>query len=173
MSGQSFLKLLKGEKFDGRKFIFAERGPHGEATYNEHTKADAFDQSRCVRSKGFKLIYNCTPHQIYQPVDSPGDPYWQAMIALHKEGKLAPRFVRTYFTTPRPVVELYDLEKDPGELNNLAGKREFAKVEHELKAALQEKMILDYDYLPLPLVDKDEQKKAVGKNLQRNGSAKD
>jgi arylsulfatase A-like enzyme len=171
MTGHSFVKLLEGEKFDGREFIFAERGPHGEATFNENTKASAFDQSRCVRSKGFKLIYNCSPHQVYQPVDSPGDPYWKAMVSLNKEGKLAPRFVRTYFTTPRPVLELYDLKNDPGELNNLAGKRDFAKVEHELKAALQEKMILDYDYLPLPIDDKAEGKKAPSKRGGRSGSA--
>jgi N-sulfoglucosamine sulfohydrolase len=56
----------------------------------------------------------------------------------------------TYFTTPRPVYELYDLEVDPSELNNLSGKAEFAKVEKELREALAEKMILDWDYLPLP-----------------------
>jgi N-sulfoglucosamine sulfohydrolase len=171
MTGQSFLKLLTGEKFEGRKFIFAERGPHGGATFNEHTKSAAFDQSRCVRSDQFKLIYNCSPHQIYQPVDSSGDPYWKAMVTLHDEDKLAPRFVRTYFTTPRPVLELYDLERDPGELNNLAGKREYAKIEHELKAALQEKMILDYDYLPLPIDDKVEARKTAAKPRVRNNPA--
>ena len=76
------------------------------------------------------------------------------MNALHAQRKLAPEFERAYFTNPRPVYELFDLEKDPGELNNLAGKAEYKKVELELKAALQEKMILDYDYLPLPLADK-------------------
>jgi hypothetical protein len=56
----------------------------------------------------------------------------------------------TYFTTPRPVYELYDLEADPAELNNLSGKPEFAATERDLRAALAEKMILDWDYLPLP-----------------------
>lgn len=56
----------------------------------------------------------------------------------------------TYFTTPRPVYELYDLEADPAELNNLSGNPEIAKTEHELRAALAKKMILDWDYLPLP-----------------------
>jgi N-sulfoglucosamine sulfohydrolase len=58
--------------------------------------------------------------------------------------------VATYFTTPRPVYELYDLETDPAELNNLSGKPELAATERELRAALAEKMILDWDYLPLP-----------------------
>lgn len=169
MTGRSFLKLLLGKKSEVRRFIFAERGPHGQSTFNENTKANAFDQSRCVRSKQFKLIYNCTPNQIYLPVDSSGDRYWKAMAALNKEGKLAPEFVRAYFTTPRPVFELYDLEHDPGELNNVAGEREFAKVERELKTALQEKMILDYDYLPLPMADKSQKKKGARK-IERNDS---
>ena len=59
----------------------------------------------------------------------------------------------TYFTTPRPVYELYDLEADPSELNNLSGKPELAAVERELRVALAEKMILDFDYLPLPTSD--------------------
>jgi N-sulfoglucosamine sulfohydrolase len=154
MSGRSFLNLLLGKPFEPRQFVFAERGPHGQGTFNENTKANTFDQSRCVRSKQFKLIYNCTPHQIYAPVDSVGESYWQRMLALHAEGKLAPQFERAYFTNPRPVYELYDVERDPGELNNLAGQAQYHETERELKAALQEKMILDYDYLPLPLDDK-------------------
>jgi N-sulfoglucosamine sulfohydrolase len=172
MTGRSFVKLLAGEQFVGRKFIFAERGPHGQSTFNEQTKANAFDQSRCVRSDKFKLIYNCTPQQVYQPVDSTGQPYWKAMAKLNKDGKLAPQFVRAYFITPRPVFELYDLENDPGEINNVAGKRDFARVERELKAALQEKMILDYDYLPLPIADKGERRNNAGNN-DRNNSAEE
>jgi arylsulfatase A-like enzyme len=158
MTGKSFLKLLLGQPFTGRKYVFAERGPHGQSTFNEKTKANGFDQSRCVRSAKFKLIYNCTPHQVYVPVDSATDPYWKAIKALHNNGELAAEFDRAYFTNPRPIYELFDLEKDPGELVNLAGKPEYKTIEHELKAALQEKMIIDYDYLPLPLADKAQRK---------------
>jgi hypothetical protein len=48
------------------------------------------------------------------------------------------------------VYELYDLSTDPAELNNLSGKPELASVERELRLALAEKMIVDFDYLPLP-----------------------
>jgi arylsulfatase A-like enzyme len=167
MSGRSFLKLLVGGEFEGRKYVFAERGPHGQSTFRESTPASGFDQSRCVRSDKFKLIYNCTPHQVYQPVDSSGDRYWKAMAGLNKNGKLAPEFVRAYFTTPRPIFELYDLEHDPAELNNLAGKPDYAKVERELQAALQEKMILDYDYLPLPIADKGQRKRNASQDSDK------
>jgi hypothetical protein len=74
------------------------------------------------------------------------------MKAAHTSGTLAPALVAAYFTTPRPVYELYDLEADPSELNNLSGKAELAATERELRLALTEKMILDFDYLPLPAI---------------------
>jgi N-sulfoglucosamine sulfohydrolase len=49
------------------------------------------------------------------------------------------------------VIELYDLTKDPGELENVAGKPETSEVQRELLIALQEKMIVDYDFLPPPM----------------------
>jgi hypothetical protein len=52
------------------------------------------------------------------------------------------------------MFELYDLEKDPNEFTNLAGKKDTASVEGELKAAMQEWMILQRDYLPLPVPPK-------------------
>ncbi len=152
MSGVSYLKLLKGDVFEGRKYIFAERGPHGgDGAMKPDILASTFDLARCVRSANFKLIYNCTPHQAVAPVDSQRDPGWQEMKAAFAEGKLAPEFVRAYFTTPRSTYELYDLEADPGELTNLAGNKKYAQVERELKQALTEKMVLDWDFLPTPL----------------------
>lgn len=153
MTGKSFLNLLLGKPFEGRKYIFAERGVHGGATFNERTKSNGYDLSRCVRSQRYKLIYNCTPSQQYMPVDSGNDPGWQEMVKAFKNGKLDEKFVRAYFTSPRPIFELYDLEKDPAELVNLSGNPDYAKIELELKQALQEKMILDFDYLPLPIQD--------------------
>lgn len=155
MSGKSFLPLLLGEPFQGREYVFAERGPHGGASYTLETRASTFDQSRCVRSRRWKLIYNCTPRQEYWPVDSGNDPGWKEILAAHAAGRLKPEHERAYFTQPRPVYELFDLENDPGELNNLAGRAEVAEIEKELKIALTEKMMLDFDYLPLPVASTD------------------
>ncbi len=59
---------------------------------------------------------------------------------------------RIYFSPTRPMFELYDLEKDPQEFDNLAGRREAREIEHELKVVLQEWMTLERDFLPLPIV---------------------
>jgi N-sulfoglucosamine sulfohydrolase len=151
MSGRSHWNLLTGGTYEPRRYIFAARLHHGNAAFTPATKASTFDLSRCVRSANWKLIYNCTPQMEYQPVDSARDPSWQEMITAHKEGKLKPEIDRTYFQTPRPVIELYDLDNDPGELKNLAGAPEVQTVQRELLIALQEKMILDYDFLPPPM----------------------
>ena len=152
VSGVSFLPLLRGVAFPAaRTYIFGERGPHGGATFDERTTASTVDYSRCVRSAKYKLIYNITPNLRYTPVDSGGDPGWKEMTAAHEKGALATEFETLYFASPRPVYELYDLESDPNELINLYGRKELAEVERELKEALQRKMILDFDYLPLPI----------------------
>jgi N-sulfoglucosamine sulfohydrolase len=49
------------------------------------------------------------------------------------------------------MFEIYDLQADPDETNNLSGKAEVAAIEHDLKTRLQEWMILNRDYLPLPI----------------------
>lgn len=150
MSGRSFLSVLRGGDGEHRKYIFGARLTHGSAPVTETTKASTFDLSRCVRSKSHKLIYNCTPQMEYQPVDSSNEPGWKEMVAANKAGTLDPKLSKAYFGK-RPVLEVYDLDKDPSELNNLAGRPEVADVQKELTIALTEKMMLDYDFLPLPL----------------------
>jgi N-sulfoglucosamine sulfohydrolase len=150
MTGVSFLPLLRGQPYTPRKHLFVERGPHGSAPVTVNMSSSGYDLGRAVRSDRYKFIYNCTPWIPYGPVDSAGGAAWTQMKAANAEGKLAPLLKATYFTTPRPVYELYDLESDPSELSNLSGRSELANVERELRVALAEKMILDFDYLPLP-----------------------
>jgi N-sulfoglucosamine sulfohydrolase len=152
MTGRSFLPLLRGDTdYRPRKHIFAMRGVHGASVFNEQTRSNGYDLGRTVRSDRFKLIVNYTPSMRYSPVDSANEPGWQAITASHDAGTLTPVFENLFFASPRPILELYDLETDPGETKNLAGESAFKEIEHELKVVLQEKMIVDYDYLPLPL----------------------
>jgi hypothetical protein len=147
------MPLLKGESHTPRKYVFVERGPHGSAPVTANMSNSGFDLSRCVRSDRYKFIYNCTPWIPYAPVDSAGGDAWTQIKAANAAGTLAASLRSTYFTTPRPVYELYDLQADPSELNNQSGKPELASVERELRLALAEKMIVDFDYLPLPAIE--------------------
>ena len=150
MSGVSILPLLKGEAYQPRKFIFVERGPHGSAPVTFTMSSSGYDLSRAVRSDRYKFIYNCTPWIPYSPVDSAGGAAWKEIQAGNESGKLLAVVKTTYFSSPRPVYEFYDLDKDPSELENLSGQARVASEEQLLREALAEKMILDWDYLPLP-----------------------
>jgi N-sulfoglucosamine sulfohydrolase len=158
VSGRSFYPLLTGGRYEPREYIFGARLHHGGSEFTANTKASGFDLSRCVRNSRYKLIYNLTPQMEYWPVDSGGDPGWQEILAAHKAGTLKPEHEQAYFHRPRPVLEVYDLEADPGELNNLAGRPEIKDVQQTLMAALQEKLITDYDFVP-PVINEAMPKK--------------
>ncbi|MBY0507865.1 MAG: sulfatase [Bryobacteraceae bacterium] len=154
MSGQSFLKLLRGEPgYRPRTHVFSARLQHGSTTMTPTTKSSGWDLSRSVRSSRYKLIYNVTPWMEYQPVDSARDPGWTQMLQAHAAGKLSPALDRAYFTHPRPIYELFDLDEDPSELKNLAGNPDLAGVERDLRKALIEKCVLDYDFIPPPVLN--------------------
>ncbi|MEI2724586.1 MAG: sulfatase [Verrucomicrobiota bacterium] len=148
MTGKSFLKLLTGEAFTGRKHAFSERGSHSSGL---PTHSAAFDLGRCVVTARHKLIYNALWQLPYTPVDFSSQPFWKELRKLNDEEKLSAKLSRIYFSPTRPMFELYDLEKDPAEMENLADRAEVAAVEKELKAALQEWMILERDFVPLPV----------------------
>lgn len=149
MTGKSFLPLLRGDNSGERTYVFSERGAHGSGL---PTNTVNFDLGRCVVSKTHKLVYNALWQLPYSPVDFAGDPFWKEIQALNQAGKLAPELARLYFPAAgRPIFELFELASDPHEMTNLAGKPEQALVEQEMKAALQEWMILNRDFLPLPV----------------------
>ena len=163
MTGVSFLPILKGTAPKTRDYVFTERGPHGSAPVQVGMSSGGYDLSRAVRSARYKSIYNCTPWIPYQPVDSAGGSAWKAMQNLNAEGAMAPGMSATYFSTPRPVYEFYDLEKDPAELNNLSGKPEVAEAERTLRLEMAKKMIIDFDYLPLPAIPGEDKPAKKGK----------
>lgn len=150
-TGQSFLPALKGENYAGHEYIFATRVPHSSGL-PLHTLY--FDLIRTVFDKRYKLIYNALWQLPYTPVDFMNHPMWKDLAAKNEAGNLEEKYADALFAEPRPMFQLFDLEKDPNEFNNLSGEDEYAKIEHQLKAKLHEWMIVNQDYLPLPLPPK-------------------
>ena len=148
MTGRSVLRLLRGQPFEGREYVFAERGAHGSAL---PTTSANFDLGRCVISKRHKLIYNALWQIPYTPVDFAGDLFWTELRKMNRDGELSPELAKLYFAPTRPMFEVYDLESDPAEMRNLAGTKETEALEKTLKGALQEWMILQRDFVPLPV----------------------
>ncbi len=148
ITGQSILQGLNGNDYKGHEYIFAVRVAHGSGL---PTNTGNFDLSRTVFNDKFKLIYNVLWQLPYSPVDFSGQPFWLELMQMHKEGKLETKFDKAFFAEHRAMFELYDLKADPDEFTNLAGKSEYSEIENKLKGELHKWMILNQDYVPLPV----------------------
>jgi arylsulfatase A-like enzyme len=135
--GMSFHKVLTDPELPHRKYAYAEDHWH-----------DYEDQARAIMSKQFKLIRNDYEDLAATPSADAGRALsWQNMLRLEKENKLTPP-QRACLISPRPKWELYDLQRDPGELNNLASDPAYQSVCDRMKAALAKWAEKTGDYLP-------------------------
>jgi arylsulfatase A-like enzyme len=150
ITGKSFLPVLLGKPHEARKEVFSIRSAHGDPL---PSNSSCFDLVRCIVTPTHKLIYNATWQIPYWPVDFFKRPFWLELAEMNKSGKLDPKFQKLLFSPTRPMFELFDLTKDPLELENLAGKPEHQATEHDLRLRLTEWMLLQNDYLPLPAPD--------------------
>lgn len=127
VQGRSFLLLLSQCREPIREYVFAERNWH-----------DYEDRARAVRSVRYKYIRNDYPDlPNTPPADVVRSVTFQAMRRLRDQGDLSPA-QQTPFQAPRPAEELYDTQTDPFELENLAGRPEYAEILQELRRVLQQ-----------------------------------
>jgi arylsulfatase A-like enzyme len=141
MVGRSLLPLVTGQEPDGRRaMVFLERERHANVR-----QGDLSYPSRAVRTKDFLYIHNLRPDR--WPA---GDPVmWKAVgpfgdcdAGVVKEVILAQRneaSMKHYFDLcfgMRPAEELFDLRKDPGQTNNLAGAPELSETQKLLRQEL-------------------------------------
>ncbi len=97
------------------------------------------DRIRCVRTDQFKLIKNYYPERSYAQFNGYKKhqyPVYTLMKILHDKGELPPA-VERFWAPERPEYELYDLQNDPYEINNLVGHPEFSDIQNELQQKLQ------------------------------------
>jgi arylsulfatase A-like enzyme len=113
IQGVSFLPLLRGEPATPRAAIFAEKTYH---TY--------YDPMRAVRTERFKYIRN---FEVAPRVEVPGDIQGGAIFRANPQ---------VYTDVQHLPIELYDLTADPAELDNVAGKPEYADVQRWLDSKL-------------------------------------
>ncbi len=137
LQGESMLSAMLDEDDEGREYVFGERNWHN---CDEHM--------RYVRSRRFKMIKNSyTELPFGNPADVSMSPSWHSLMEKKQQGKLTKAQARI-FSVPRPAIELYDLEKDPGECNNLAGEAAYADEVKKLGAVLDKWMDETGDFPP-------------------------
>lgn len=140
-------EAIKG--LDGRTFLGVLRGKtkrHNSATYGVHTQMNAIGSPptgyavRSIRAGKWKYIMNLNHKVTFKNALTQNDKenYWASWVRTAKTDPKAARLVKRYLN--RPAEQLYDLSKDPHELNNLAGREKQAKVKARLKQQLQDWM---------------------------------
>lgn len=139
MPAKSLMPLMTGETETLREFIYAERNWH-----------DNWDPMRCVVSRRYKLIQNYRPEVPYYPsIDLAGSPSYEQILELRESGRLKEPLT-WYYHSSRPQVEFYDMENDPGEWDNLAGRSSHQDRIREYQKKLSDWMIETHDFLPPP-----------------------
>ena len=135
--GRSFVPVLNNPGVSHRHYAFAEDHWH-----------DYEDHARCITDGHFKLIRNDYPDLPATPsADAGRAPTWQKMLQLQSKGQL-PIEQQGCFRSPRPAWELYDLQHDPGEFQNLADKPQYRAVRKRMQDQLNEWSIRTKDFMP-------------------------
>jgi len=111
LHGRSFLPVLERESPAGWDKVYFSH------TFHEITM---YYPMRGLRTRRFKYIHNLFPELEYPHAsDLWASATWQSLRRAGGQGKLGQRTVRAYLR--RAGEELYDVQADPDEVNNLAG----------------------------------------------------
>lgn len=125
--GKSILKLFKGEEMPERTYAFSERNWHN---CDEHIRS-----ARTTKYKFIRNAYLELPHGT--PADLGKSDSFLSLLGL-KEADGLTRAQAMLFDVPRQRVELYDLEADPWETNNIANTAEGADIAAQLERAVEQ-----------------------------------
>lgn len=107
----------------GTAFLGARTGPPREYVHAIRDRmAERFDTVRAVRNRQYQYHRNFRPHLSWSQFSSYTEemPTMKAWRKLADEGRLSASEAR-YFSPVKPMEELYDNERDPDHVHNLAG----------------------------------------------------
>ena len=125
MQGQAFLGKYKSAK--PRDYVYAARD-----------RMDTeYDRVRMVRNKRYRYLHNYMPEKpYYQDIAFRLDiPMMKEILDMKQQGTL-PAATAAWFAT-KPEEELYDVEKDPWEMHNLANDPAYRSKLDEMRSAFK------------------------------------
>jgi N-sulfoglucosamine sulfohydrolase len=133
---------ISGLDFHGRSFksTLGEENPEGwDEVFASHTfhEITMYYPMRVLRDKNYKLIWNIAYGLDYPfASDLWASSTWQS-IYINNSEFYGQRTVKAYLN--RQEFELYNLEKDPDEINNLAYDKTYKSLLDEMQQKLKEK----------------------------------
>ena len=106
----------------GRAFLGNQLKAHREYVYGARDRMDErYDIIRMVRDKRFRYIRNYEPLKpYYQYMNTPEKGATMKEIRRLEQSGILPSAAKLFSAKRKPIEELYDLQKDPHEIRNLA-----------------------------------------------------
>jgi uncharacterized sulfatase len=141
----------------GQAFLGAGARPERQYVYGHRDRMDeTYDLIRAVRDPRYRYIRNYRPELPYaQIINTPEDGnVMKEMRRVRAAGGLNAA-QQKFFAPRKPAEELYDVQNDPHELNNLAAQPALAPVLRRMRAEHERwtESILDAGFLPEPMLD--------------------
>jgi arylsulfatase A-like enzyme len=134
----SLAGIEQPDYMEGKPFLGEfEEEPRTHFVAHRDRADDVYDMARAVRTKDFMYIRNYMPHLPYiQPsvIFSDEKRSYAELHKVRREGILPESGEAMY--RPRPKEELYDVQADPYELNNLADDPQFQFVLEKMRGRL-------------------------------------
>ncbi|SFZ93599.1 Arylsulfatase A [Flaviramulus basaltis] len=138
----SILNVPIPDFMQGSAFLGEQKTEDPKYAYMFRDRMDErFDMSRAVRDKKFRYIKNYMPYRIYgQHIDylwrAPSIGSWED---AYNKGEC--NAIQSAFWEKKPTEELYDTEKDPWEVNNLALNPNYFEVLKRMRQANKQWML--------------------------------
>jgi len=137
IDGKSMLKVFLGKTDKHRKYVFG--------CHNNKPDGSAYPV-RSVSDRKYKLIHNLLYSNVFTlecVMTWEEMKYWTSWIHQATFDDAALKAINRYMI--RPEYELYDIENDPYEMNNLFGSKEYEDIIQLLQRKLNEWMISQHD----------------------------
>lgn len=128
------------ETMEGKAFLgHFEEEPRSHFIAHRDRADDVYDMARAVRTKDYMYIRNYMPHLPYiqkSVIFSDEKRSYAELHRVRRDGELPVEGEAMYRSRPRE--ELYNVQTDPFELNNLAGKPEYRFILETMRNRLNE-----------------------------------
>ncbi|SDW30763.1 Sulfatase [Lutibacter oricola] len=140
LAGVELPKGIDGKPFLGKGVSGKEVAKRDETFSYADRFDEKYDMVRAVRKGKFKYTRNFQPFNFNGLMNNYRYKQlaYQEWLELYEAGKL--NEIQSQFFEPKHAEELYDVEADPFETNNLADKPEYIETVKELRANLNNRM---------------------------------
>jgi uncharacterized sulfatase len=157
----SLARLERPSYMQGQAFLGPDPPPERQYGFGARDRMDErYDIIRMVRGKRYHYLRNYEPYKPYhQYMNTPEEsPVTKQFHQMAEEGTLPP--AADWFTADqKSIEELYDVEQDPHEINNLAGEEDYRDVLTRMRDAHLDWMFetKDLGLIPEPQLVKAEE----------------